>query len=189
INLHLNDVNGARELFGTNDKFLQLIEAQIKVEIVTRGEQVSVSGEDPALVQVMLHSLLQIIRKGLTITERDVVYAIKLAKEGNIEQFETLFEDEITKNAKGKSSRVKTLGQKAYIDAMHHHDLVFGIGPAGTGKTYFAVVKSVDALKKGELKSIVLTRLAIVAGTSLGFVPRDLKDKIDLYVRSLYDGL
>lgn len=100
INLHLNDVNEARELFGTNDKFLQLIEAQLKVEIVTRGEQVSVSGEDPALVQVILHSLLQIIRKGLTITERDVVYAIKLAKEGNIEQFETLFEDEITKKCK-----------------------------------------------------------------------------------------
>ncbi|HIV73641.1 MAG TPA: PhoH family protein [Candidatus Pseudogracilibacillus intestinigallinarum] len=189
INLHLNDVNEARELFGTNDKFLQLIEAQLKVEIVTRGEQVSVSGEDPALVQVILHSLLQIIRKGLTITERDVVYAIKLAKEGNIEQFETLFEDEITKNAKGKSIRVKTLGQKAYIDAMHHHDLVFGIGPAGTGKTYLAVVKAVDALKKGEVKRIVLTRPAVEAGESLGFLPGDLKEKVDPYLRPLYDGL
>jgi len=189
INLHLNDVNEARELFGTNDKFLQLIEAQLKVEIVTRGEQVSVSGEDPALVQVILHSLLQIIRKGLTITERDVVYAIKLAKEGNIEQFETLFEDEITKNAKGKSIRVKTLGQKAYIDAMHRHDLVFGIGPAGTGKTYLAVVKAVDALKKGEVKRIVLTRPAVEAGESLGFLPGDLKEKVDPYLRPLYDGL
>src|SRR5699024_6155179 len=103
INLHLNDVNEARELFGTNDKFLQLIEAQLKVEIVTRGEQVSSAREDPALVQVVLHSLLQSIRKALTITERDGVYAIKLAKQGNSQQCEALCEDEIKKNAKGNS--------------------------------------------------------------------------------------
>ncbi len=191
IELQLTNPNEALALFGTNDKYLKQIEQQLNVSIVTRGEQVGVSGtnEEIELVEEILSTLLTIVRKGLDITERDVVYSVDLAKKGKINQFETLFEDEITKNVKGKSIRVKTLGQKNYVSAIKSHDLVFGIGPAGTGKTYLAVVMAVHALKNGEVKRIVLTRPAVEAGESLGFLPGDLKEKVDPYLRPLYDAL
>ncbi|SEQ17810.1 phosphate starvation-inducible protein PhoH [Virgibacillus subterraneus] len=191
IELQLTNTNEALALFGTNDKYLKQIEEQLNVSIVTRGEQVGVSGakEEIELVEEILSTLLTIVRKGLNITERDVVYSVDLAKKGKINQFETLFEDEITKNVKGKSIRVKTLGQKSYVSAIKTHDLVFGIGPAGTGKTYLAVVMAVHALKNGEVKRIVLTRPAVEAGESLGFLPGDLKEKVDPYLRPLYDAL
>ncbi|MCL6617395.1 MAG: PhoH family protein, partial [Anoxybacillus ayderensis] len=100
-----------------------------------------------------------------------------------------LYDEEITKNAKGKPVRVKTLGQRQYITAIKQHDLVFGIGPAGTGKTYLAVVMAVQALKNGQVKRIILTRPAVEAGENLGFLPGDLKEKVDPYLRPLYDAL
>ncbi|MFC2948388.1 PhoH family protein [Virgibacillus sediminis] len=191
IELELTNPNEALSLFGTNDKYLKQIESKMNVSIVTRGEQVGVSGteEDIALVEEILLAMLSVIRRGLSITERDVVYAVDLAKAGKINQFETLFEDEITKNVKGKSIRVKTLGQKGYVNAIKNKDLVFGIGPAGTGKTYLAVVMAVNALKNGQVKRIILTRPAVEAGESLGFLPGDLKEKVDPYLRPLYDAL
>lgn len=191
IDLQLTSPNEALALFGTNDRNLKQIEDKLGVSIVTRGEKVSVSGTEEAnnLAQDVLMALLNIIRKGLTVAERDVVYAIELAKAGKINQFETLFEDEITKNVKGKPIRVKTLGQKNYIAAIKANDLVFGIGPAGTGKTYLAVVMAVHALKNGFVKRIILTRPAVEAGESLGFLPGDLKEKVDPYLRPLYDAL
>ncbi|WP_077621468.1 PhoH family protein [Sediminibacillus massiliensis] len=191
IDLQLENPNDAMALFGTEDRHLKQIEEQLGVSIITRGEQVSVSGsqEEVTLIEEILLALLTIIKKGLTISERDVVYAVDLAKKGKISQFETLFEDEITKNAKGKSIRVKTLGQRNYISAIKSNDLVFGIGPAGTGKTYLAVVMAVTALKKGLVKKIILTRPAVEAGESLGFLPGDLKEKVDPYLRPLYDAL
>ena len=185
----MDDTNEARELFGNNDSFLKRIEEQLQVSIITRGGEILVSGKKIDIVQAVLNSLLQVIKKGQVITERDVIYAIELAKEGKINQFETLFEDVITHNAKGKPIRVKTLGQKTYINAMKRSDLVFGIGPAGTGKTYLAVVKAVHALKNGQVKRIILTRPAVEAGESLGFLPGDLKEKVDPYLRPLYDAL
>lgn len=189
IDLQLNNTNEARDLFGNNDNYLKRIEEQLNVSIITRGGQIQVSGDQVKLVQVILNSLLNVIQKGQVLTERDVLYAIKLAKEGKINQFETLFEDEITKNVRGKPIRVKTLGQKEYVNAIRKHDLVFGIGPAGTGKTYLAVVKAVHALKNGRAKRIILTRPAVEAGESLGFLPGDLKEKVDPYLRPLYDAL
>ncbi|MYL46615.1 AAA family ATPase [Virgibacillus halodenitrificans] len=191
INLQITNPNEAMALFGTNDKYLHQLEEQLNVSIVTRGEQVRVSGteKDISLVQDILLTLLSLVQKGLQITERDVVYAIELAKEGKINQLETLFEDEITKNVKGKPIRVKTLGQKKYVSAIKNNDLVFGIGPAGTGKTYLAVVMAVHALKNGMVKRIILTRPAVEAGESLGFLPGDLKEKVDPYLRPLYDAL
>src|SRR5699024_10629898 len=111
IQIELNGINEARDLFGTNDHYLKRIEDELGVTIVTRGEHIQVSGDQTYVVQQILESLLSVIKQGLKITERDVMYAIKLAKEGKINQFETLFEDEITKNARGKAIRVKTLGQ------------------------------------------------------------------------------
>lgn len=191
IDLHLTSPNEALALFGANDKYLKQIEEQLHVSIVTRGEKVRASGseKDISLVQDILLAMLSVIRKGLTISERDVVYAVDLAKSGKISQFETLFEDEITKNMKGKPIRVKTLGQKEYIASIKANDLVFGIGPAGTGKTYLAVVMAVHALKNGQVKRIILTRPAVEAGESLGFLPGDLKEKVDPYLRPLYDAL
>ncbi len=130
-----------------------------------------------------------LFEKGVSITERDVAYAIQLAQQGKIAQFEELYEEEIFKTAKGKSIRVKTMGQRRYIHAMKKNDIVFGIGPAGTGKTYLAVVMAVRALKQGYVKKIILTRPAVEAGESLGFLPGDLKEKVDPYLRPLYDAL
>ncbi|WP_117161594.1 PhoH family protein [Paraliobacillus sp. X-1268] len=191
IDLEIKDPNEALSLFGAEDKHLIQIENQLQVSIITRGEKVRVSGEQEeiALIQEILDALLKVIRKGLSISERDVVYAVELAKKGKIDQFETLFEDEITKNAKGKSIRVKTLGQRNYVNALKADDLVFGIGPAGTGKTYLAVVMAVQALKSGLVKRIILSRPAVEAGESLGFLPGDLKEKVDPYLRPLYDSL
>ncbi|MBD1382105.1 PhoH family protein [Metabacillus arenae] len=187
----LENPNEAIALFGNNDVHLKRLEEELNVSIITRGESVYVSGDTNTiqLVDEILKSLLFIIRKGITISERDVLYATKMAKKGTLELFEQLYLEEITKNVKGKSIRVKTLGQRQYIAAIKQNDLVFGIGPAGTGKTYLAVVMAVNALKNGSVKKIILTRPAVEAGESLGFLPGDLKEKVDPYLRPLYDAL
>lgn len=189
IDLQLDDAQVTRELFGNNDIFLKRIEEQLDVSIITRGGIIQVVGEQYKLVELVLQHLLAVIERGINVNERDVMYAVKLAEEGKIDEFPTLFEDEIIKNARGNPIRVKTLGQKTYIDAIERNDLVFGIGPAGTGKTYLAVVKAVQALKQGTVRRIILTRPAVEAGESLGFLPGDLKEKVDPYLRPLYDAL
>ncbi|PFB67746.1 phosphate starvation-inducible protein PhoH [Bacillus anthracis] len=191
MNQQLENTNEAIALFGVNDAHLKVIERELNVSIVTRGETVHVSGavETVTLVEKILQQLLVVIRKGVSITERDVAYAIQLAQQGKIAQFEELYEEEIFKTAKDKSIRVKTMGQRRYIHAMKKNDVVFGIGPAGTGKTYLAVVMAVRALKQGYVKKIILTRPAVEAGESLGFLPGDLKEKVDPYLRPLYDAL
>ncbi|HHK5555667.1 PhoH family protein [Bacillus cereus] len=191
MNQQLENANEAIALFGVNDAHLKVIERELTVSIVTRGETVHVSGavETVALVEKILQQLLVVIRKSISISERDVAYAIQLAQQGKIAQFEELYEEEIFKTAKGKSIRVKTMGQRRYIHAMKKNDIVFGIGPAGTGKTYLAVVMAVRALKQGYVKKIILTRPAVEAGENLGFLPGDLKEKVDPYLRPLYDAL
>ncbi|MBZ5749789.1 MULTISPECIES: PhoH family protein [Metabacillus] len=191
MNQQLENPNEAIALFGNNDVHLKRIEEELDVSIVTRGEGVFVSGDSMHvnLVDDLLKSLLLIIRKGINISERDVIYAISMAKKQQLDQFENLYVQEISKTAKGKSIRVKTLGQRHYIAAIQNKDLVFGIGPAGTGKTYLAVVMAVNALKNGQIKRIILTRPAVEAGESLGFLPGDLKEKVDPYLRPLYDSL
>lgn len=191
IELQVNDPNEAMTLFGTEDKHLKQLEQKLQVSIITRGQQVRVQGNDEqvALVEEVLLALLDVIRKGIAISERDVTYAVELAQKGKISQFDTLFQEEITKNRNGKSIRVKTLGQRSYVNQIKKNDLIFGIGPAGTGKTYLAVVMAVQALKAGKVKRIILTRPAVEAGESLGFLPGDLKEKVDPYLRPLYDAL
>ncbi|ANB55683.1 phoH-like family protein [Anoxybacillus sp. B7M1] len=191
ISQQLENANEAIALFGIHDVHLKRIEQELGVSIVTRGDAVHVSGnsESVRLVDEVLRHLLIVIRKGVTISERDVMYAIQMAKSNTLEYFIELYEEEITKNAKGKPVRVKTLGQRQYVAAIKKHDLVFGIGPAGTGKTYLAVVMAVHALKNGYIKRIILTRPAVEAGENLGFLPGDLKEKVDPYLRPLYDAL
>ncbi|EWH20499.1 PhoH family protein [Bacillus haynesii] len=191
IHQQLESPNEAQALFGNQDSHLKLMEEELNISIVTRGETVYVTGDEETfeIVDSLLASLLNLIRKGIEISERDVLYAIEMAKKQKLEFFESMYEEEITKNAKGKPIRVKTIGQREYIAAMKRHDLIFGIGPAGTGKTYLAVVKAVHELKNGRIKKIILTRPAVEAGESLGFLPGDLKEKVDPYLRPLYDAL
>ena len=191
IHQQLESPNEAQALFGNQDSHLKLMEEELNISIVTRGETVYVTGDEETfeIADSLLASLLNLIRKGIEISERDVLYAIKMAKKQKLEFFESMYEEEITKNAKGKPIRVKTIGQREYIAAMKRHDLIFGIGPAGTGKTYLAVVKAVHELKNGRIKKIILTRPAVEAGESLGFLPGDLKEKVDPYLRPLYDAL
>ena len=189
--LQLENPNEAIALFGISDSNLKMLEAEYEVSIVTRGETIDVSGKETNVEKVyhVLFQLLKVIRKGINISGRDVVYAIQMEKQGMIEYFTDIYEEEITKNAKGKIIRVKTLGQRQYINDIKKYDLVFGIGPAGTGKTYLAVVMAVAALKSGQVRKIILTRPAVEAGESLGFLPGDLKEKVDPYLRPLYDAL
>jgi phosphate starvation-inducible protein PhoH and related proteins len=191
IQLELENLNQAQALFGPSDSHLQLIEQALNVSLITRGAEILIKGNEEAFhtVKDILESLYRLIQKGISISERDVMYAIQLGQRGILDQLPELYQEEITTNAKGKSIRVKTLGQRHYVNAMKQNDLVFGIGPAGTGKTYLAVVMAVTALKNNKVKRIVLTRPAVEAGESLGFLPGDLKEKVDPYLRPLYDAL
>ncbi|PGS48324.1 PhoH family protein [Bacillus sp. AFS041924] len=191
INQQLEDPNEAIALFGTNDKHLEIIENLLDVKIVSRGQSVQVSGtnENVKIVEQIIDSLLEVIRNGVSITSRDVTYSIQMANEGRLSSFARLYDEEIIKNSKGKPIRVKTFGQRHYLRAIQSNDLVFGIGPAGTGKTYLAVVMAVQALKNNKVSKIILTRPAVEAGESLGFLPGDLKEKVDPYLRPLYDAL
>jgi phosphate starvation-inducible PhoH-like protein len=187
-----NNANEALLLFGPGDTNLKILEKTLGVSIVTRGGTVNVSAEQEAdanRVEEVLNALLRLIRRGVTVTERDVVYALKMAQAGQMKQFQGLYHTEITTNAKGRPVRAKTIGQQNYVEAMKTHDMVFAIGPAGTGKTYLAVVMAVTALKAGKVKRLVLTRPAVEAGENLGFLPGDLKEKVDPYLRPLYDAL
>jgi phosphate starvation-inducible protein PhoH and related proteins len=191
MNVQLKDSNEAISLIGNSDANLKVMEQELNVSIITRGETIYVSGEAQKVEMVgnVLEALLYVIRRGISVSQRDVMYAIQMARKGTLDYFKDLFEEEIAKNSKGKSIRVKTIGQRYYIQAMKKNDLVFGIGPAGTGKTYLAVIMAVNALKNGHVKRIVLTRPAVEAGESLGFLPGDLKEKVDPYLRPLYDAL
>lgn len=178
-------------LFGNADANLKAVEKGLNISIVTRGGTVNLSGEAEKVevARDVLEKLLTVVRKGINISERDVIYAIQLAEKGTLDYFEDLYNEEVAKNSKGKPIRAKTIGQRHYINAIRKNDLVFGIGPAGTGKTYLAVVMAVGALKNGYVNKIILTRPAVEAGESLGFLPGDLKEKVDPYLRPLYDAL
>lgn len=190
--IQIDDINQSQALIGNNDENLKAIEAHFNVVIHARGQEIAVKGEKIEHVEkaeLVLKNLLKVIELGNTITLKDVEAAIKMADNNTIHHFLDLYDEEITKDAYGKTIRAKTMGQRIYINAMKRNDLVFGIGPAGTGKTFLAVVYAAKQLRKGSVKRIVLTRPAVEAGESLGFLPGDLKEKVDPYLRPLYDGL
>ena len=186
---HLDDVLA---LFGSNERHLKLIEDNLGVIIHARTERVQILGDDKEsveLARVTIQALLVLVSRGMLVNTSDVVMALSMAQNGSIDKFVTLYEEEIIKDNSGKPIRVKTLGQKVYADSVKSHDVVFGIGPAGTGKTFLAVTWAVTALKRGQVKRIILTRPAVEAGESLGFLPGDLKEKVDPYLRPVYDAL
>lgn len=189
--LHVQDPNEAILLLGISDGNMKLIEQELGVQVITRGESIRLVGEveNTETAKTLIEQLLKVIRKGININQRDVSTALEMNSAGTIEYFAELYDEEIARNVKGKAIRAKTIGQREYIQAMRHKDLVFCIGPAGTGKTYLAVVLATQALKNGQVKRIILTRPAVEAGESLGFLPGDLKEKVDPYLRPLYDAL
>lgn len=190
--IQIDDINQSQALIGNKDENLKAIEAHFNVVIHARGQEIAVKGEKIEHVEkaeLVLKNLLKVIELGNTITLKDVEAAIKMADNNTIHHLLDLYDEEITKDAYGKTIRAKTMGQRIYINAMKRNDLVFGIGPAGTGKTFLAVVYAAKQLRKGSVKRIVLTRPAVEAGESLGFLPGDLKEKVDPYLRPLYDGL
>lgn len=191
LELHVKDPNEAVLLLGISDNHMTLIEEALDIQILTRGEVIRLSGTDEGKEtgKLLIEQLLKVIRKGINIDQRDIVSAIEMARAGTIEYFAELYDEEVARNAVGKIIRAKTIGQRHYIRAIRSKDLTFAIGPAGTGKTYLAVVMAVQALKNGHVKRIILTRPAVEAGESLGFLPGDLKEKVDPYLRPLYDSM
>ena len=178
-------------LSGVKDENLEVLEDHFQVEISLRGDEMTLVGEKENLEKTkkVIFSLLKLIVSGVSISRRDVVYAQKLVEKDKLDQLSELYHIKIARTYNGKLIYPKTLGQKSYYYALKNNDVVFGIGPAGTGKTYLAVVFAVAALKNNEVKKIILTRPAVEAGESLGFLPGDLKEKVDPYLRPLYDAL
>ncbi|MEK4060163.1 MULTISPECIES: PhoH family protein [unclassified Paenibacillus] len=191
IRISLQNAGEAQSLFGPQDGFLKIIESEIPAVIDSREAEVTIRGAEREVDMLgqLFNVLLSLIRSGYILSERDVQYAVELAKDFRADQLLDLFKGEITTTFRGKPIRVKTIGQKHYVTSIKKRDIVFGIGPAGTGKTYLAVVLAVTALKEGSVKRIVLTRPAVEAGESLGFLPGDLQEKVDPYLRPLYDAL
>ena len=178
---------------GHHDKHLKIFEDYYNVEISIRGDQIYLFGDEKkaAIIREVLMALVELHRKGKEITERDVLYAIKMNEQHRLGDLESLFDEryKIIKTVQGKMIYAKTFNQKDYYRKIQDNDLVFGIGPAGTGKTYLAVVIGVALLKKNIVRKIILTRPVVEAGENLGFLPGDLKEKVDPYLRPLYDAL
>ncbi|MGE5672965.1 MAG: PhoH family protein [Mycobacterium leprae] len=185
------DNDKARDLFGLGDAHLQVVESAFAIRLVPRGNELILQGSEEVVERVyrLFERLLAVQSRGAQITERDVRYAVRLAAEGEEKPLEEAFSDVIVTTHRGKQIRTKTVGQKEYVDAIRKHGASFGIGPAGTGKTYLAMAMAVAAFKNKEVNRIILTRPAVEAGEKLGFLPGDMQQKVDPYLRPLYDAL
>lgn len=180
-----------KELFGHLDEHTKMIEEAFSVTIRQEDDGLTVKGEEGPVKQagIVLENLIEAIHKQKRVDKKDVAYSIDLVQAGIEDSFTSLLDDVIVYTEMGRPIRPKTLGQKRYLDAIRSHDVVFGIGPAGTGKTYIAMANAVKAFKEKEVSRIILTRPAVEAGESLGFLPGDLQMKVDPYLRPLYDAL
>ena len=176
---------------GRNEEFLRIIRDAFNCKIVARGNQVVISGDadEVAKLRELFLELLFLYRQGLPLTAHDVRYSIYMVKAGKTESLHRMYADTIITNNRGRQVKAKTLGQWHYVETIRHNHITLGIGPAGTGKTYLAVALAIAALKKKEVERIILTRPAVEAGEKLGFLPGDMQDKVDPYLRPLYDGL
>lgn len=181
----------APNLFGQCDRYIKKMERSFGVDIVNRGDCVTIrgNGQNPVLVKKILQTLLTLSERGNTILEQDIDYAIAMGMEEQEDSLLTMDKEVICHTINGRPLKPKTLGQKEYVDAIDENMIVFGMGPAGTGKTYLAMAKAITAFKNNEVERIILTRPAIEAGEKLGFLPGDLQSKVDPYLRPLYDAL
>ena len=195
---HLEIPSGLiHNVFGKLDEHIKKIEQAFSVTVINRDDGVQLMandpGSNPAKAEKVLRHLVSLAKKGETITEQQVNYSIAALEEEhlvpNLEQLEDLSDDTICNTISGRPVKPKTLGQKKYIDQIRNNTIVFAIGPAGTGKTYLAMAMAITAFRAGLVNRIILTRPAIEAGEKLGFLPGDLQQKVDPYLRPLYDAL
>lgn len=181
-----------QKLVGVNDGNLKLLSEGYDLSVTDTGNDIVIAGDDEANVKkavAILKALDSVVNTGVNVGAPDTVSAMKMADKGTTEYFADLYKKVLIRDAKGRPVRVKNMGQKRYVEAIDKSDVIFGIGPAGTGKTFLAVVCAIAAFKKGEVSRIILTRPAVEAGESLGFLPGDLKEKVDPYLRPIYDSL
>ena len=178
-------------LFGFNDQNVALIEQECSVTVSLRGAELHITGDenDVVLAESVISKLMDMIRRGDLVDRSRIRYAIALAREGKVDMIDEILRSVVAITHRGKQIRCKTLGQQQYVQAIRDHDLTFAVGPAGTGKTYQAMARAVVALKNKEIERIVLTRPAVEAGEKLGFLPGDMTQKVDPYLRPLYDAL
>ncbi|WP_423189218.1 PhoH family protein [Alkalibacterium sp. f15] len=189
--IHLEDSQRVFALFGPQNSYLMLMEEEMDVSINSRGTQLEIEGKHETidLIESLFQQLLLLEDKGIEIKKADIITAIRMANQNNLAKFVRMYEEEITRDKDGKIIRARNVGQRNYIESVKVNDIVFGIGPAGTGKTFVAVAMAIAALRRGDVKRIILTRPAVEAGESLGFLPGDLKEKVDPYLRPIYDAL
>ena len=189
-NFRVTEETFERELFGNFDENIKLIEEALKIDVILREGNIVLMGEEKNVNQALklMNELHQTVSNGKKLDKQGISYSLSLLLEGSEEKIKEL-EDTIILTQRGKAVQPKTLGQKEYINLIKNNDITFGIGPAGTGKTYLAVAMAVKAFKRDEVSRIILTRPAVEAGENLGFLPGDLKDKVDPYLRPLYDAL
>lgn len=178
-------------IFGSCDAYVKKIERTLKVTIIARDSEIKLVGAEGAVKRAasVFAQLLELSKRGNTITEQNVDYALSLSFEDKAEALSEIDADVIARTVLGKPIKPKTIGQKEYIDAIRKRMIVFGVGPAGTGKTYLAMAMAINAFKNNEVNRIILTRPAIEAGEKLGFLPGDMQSKVDPYLRPLYDAL
>ena len=187
----IDRMENAVSLFGSFDENIRQIEKEFGVNILNRGSDLKVSGDIEAVSAAVraIGGLLTLINKGEPLNSQNVNYVISLVKDGNEDKLNEISGDCICITTKGRPVKPKTLGQKKYIDAIKQNTIVFGVGPAGTGKTYLAVAMAASAYKNKQVDRIILTRPAVEAGEKLGFLPGDLQEKVNPYLRPLYDAL
>lgn len=185
------DNRSAAQLYGRQEENLRALESALGIQIVARGNELLISGpEEPtAAAEQLLERLAQLAEQGRELRPRDIEYAVQVQRRGEIDRLDQLWQDAVCVTVRGKAIRPKTLGQLHYVECIRRDALVFCIGPAGTGKTYLAMAMAITAFKNREVNRIVLTRPAVEAGEKLGFLPGDLQEKVDPYLRPLYDAI
>lgn len=189
--VELDNIGAAAEIFGKHDEHLVQVERALGVHVVVRGHALAITGEQEKVEQAkeILAQLNKFYQAGNHITPQEVGYAIKSVQGGLKNALESIAKEVAMISARGKQIKPKTIGQQKYVEAIKNNDIVFAIGPAGTGKTYLAVVMAIKALRSKHVGRLVLTRPAVEAGEKLGFLPGDLQDKVDPYLRPFYDSL
>ena len=187
----VDGVDQLMALFGVRDENVETIRRELNVEIFAHGNEITLSGEEEKVRQAraVLERLLGIVARGESIDKTRIRYAVELAGEGNADRIDEIMRDVIAITYRGRQVKCKTLGQKQYVEAIKANTSTFAVGPAGTGKTYLAIAMAVVALKNKDVERIILTRPAVEAGEKLGFLPGDLQQKVDPYLRPLYDAL
>jgi len=189
IRIKIDDENDNDQLFGNLDVNLKIIQDNYDVDIVQRQDEIILRGKEAAKAEAVIDELMAILRSGEVLDTQKVNYVISLKEKGLSYRESNINKDVICFTHRGKAVRPKTIGQTSYSRSVKSHDMVFGIGPAGTGKTYIAVALAINALKNKEVAKIILARPAVEAGERLGFLPGDLQEKVDPYLRPLYDAL